>query len=92
MTNDRGHDRYRTRAVERTLDLLDLLKTSPQGLSLMEATQELGLPRATAFRYLHTLEARGYVVRSERTGRYWPGPAFQRGAGVEPPDDSSFEG
>lgn len=55
--------RYSIRAVDRALDILDLLQRAHGGVSLNELSQVVGLPKSSAFRYLTTLEARDYVLR-----------------------------
>lgn len=60
----------RIESVERALDLLEILAQRGSA-KLAELTQALGTSRATTFRVLATLEARGYVehVREEQSYR-----------------------
>ena len=53
------------RAVERTLDLLDLFLQQPEGLGLPDAARMTGLPKSTAYRLLLTLESHRYLERNE---------------------------
>jgi IclR family acetate operon transcriptional repressor len=77
MTRSRGGgDRYAVRAVARVMDILDLLQDSPDGRSLAEVSEEVRLPRSSTYRYLSTLETRGYVQRDGTTGLYRFGLAF----------------
>ena len=71
-----GGDRYAVRAVVRVMDILDLLQDSPEGRSLLEISEVAGLPRSSAYRYLSTLETRGYVQRDGANGHYRFGLAF----------------
>ncbi|MGH2734987.1 MAG: IclR family transcriptional regulator [Actinomycetota bacterium] len=71
-----GGDRYAVRAVVRVMDILDLLQDSPDGRSLQEVSEVAGLPRSSAYRYLSTLETRGYVQRDGANGLYRFGLAF----------------
>jgi IclR family acetate operon transcriptional repressor len=71
-----GGNPYSVRAVERVVDILDLLHDTVGGATLAEVARATGLPKATAFRYLSTLEARGYVEHASRTGAYQLGMAF----------------
>jgi IclR family acetate operon transcriptional repressor len=73
--SDGGSDRYAVRAVVRVMDILDLLQDSPDGRSLMEVSDAVGLPRSSTYRYLSTLETRGYVQR-DGSGLYRFGLAF----------------
>jgi IclR family acetate operon transcriptional repressor len=75
MTRSEG-DRYAVRAVVRVMDILDLLQDSSGGRSLVEVSEAVGLPRSSAYRYLSTLETRGYVQRDGATGLYRFGLAF----------------
>src|SRR5918995_4910222 len=64
---------YGVRSVQRALDVLDALADSPDGRTLAELAGAAGLPKSSVFRYLATLEGRGYVERGEggrfRVGR-----------------------
>lgn len=55
--------RYSIRAVERALDILDVLARSDAGTSLGDIAKAIGLPKSSVFRYLSTLEMRGHVIR-----------------------------
>ncbi len=54
--------RYSIRAVERALDLLDVLARSESGATLSDIASAIGLPKSSVFRYLVTLELRGHVT------------------------------
>jgi len=56
--------RYSIRAVDRVLDILDVLARNDGGISLVEIAKVIGLPKSSVFRYLSTLERRGHVIRS----------------------------
>jgi IclR family transcriptional regulator, acetate operon repressor len=66
---------YSIRAVDRVLDVLDVLRARPRA-SLAQVAKAAGLPRSSAFRYLASLEARGYVERDRGDGVYRLGSAF----------------
>ncbi|MGH8937100.1 MAG: IclR family transcriptional regulator [Acidimicrobiia bacterium] len=67
---------YEVRAVVRALDVLDALQEAPDGATLQELAERAGLPKSSAFRYLSTLEARGYVERDSSNGTYRFGRAL----------------
>ncbi|MFB2596622.1 IclR family transcriptional regulator [Herbiconiux sp. P17] len=56
---------YSIRSVQRVCDILDLVQAHPNGLSLMDFAAATELPKSSVFRYLSTLEGRGYVERNE---------------------------
>jgi IclR family acetate operon transcriptional repressor len=67
---------YAVRAVLRVLDILDVLQNSAHGVALSQLAEAVGLPKSSIFRYLSTMEARGYVARDPATGDYRFGRAF----------------
>lgn len=67
---------YSVRAAERVCDILDLLREHPSGMSLMDITSNIGLPKSSVFRYLWTLETRQYVERVGESAAYVLGSAF----------------
>jgi IclR family transcriptional regulator, acetate operon repressor len=67
---------YAARAVLRVLDIIDLLRERTGGATLAELAIATEMPKSSAFRYLSTLESRGYVERESATGSYRLGAAF----------------
>jgi IclR family acetate operon transcriptional repressor len=67
-------NRYSVGAAVRVLDILDLLQQSADGVTLAEVVAATGMPKSSAFRYLTTMVARGYVQRD--TAGYHLGMAF----------------
>lgn len=57
-------DRYFSRAVSKALEVLEILKRSPQPLALYQLTAKVALTKSSLFRILHTLELAGYVEKS----------------------------
>jgi DNA-binding IclR family transcriptional regulator len=57
-------------AVERALEILELLGKAPAGLTLSELAARLGFPKNAVFRITNTLRARGYLARDARTLRF----------------------
>jgi IclR family acetate operon transcriptional repressor len=74
--SESGGERYAVRAVVRVMDILDFLQDSPEGRSLLEVSEAVAMPRSSTYRYLLTLEKRGYVQRDGATGLYRFGLAF----------------
>jgi IclR family transcriptional regulator, acetate operon repressor len=71
---------YSIRSVERVVDLLELLASADSPVSLSHLAEAAELPRSSAFRYLATLESRGYAVRDPQGSGYLLGPAVPRSA------------
>lgn len=63
-------ERYRVPILDRTLDLLELLSTRPEGLTLAAMTESLEMPKNAVFRIATTLVLRGYAERDEATKIY----------------------
>jgi DNA-binding IclR family transcriptional regulator len=61
-------------AVERALDVLELLASADGRLTLTEITARLGLPKGSAHRLLTTLAARGYVAAGDARAGFALGP------------------
>ena len=71
MTLDR---RYVVTPVHKSMQLLDALVASKAPMTLSDLASCTALPKTTAFRYLYTLRASGFVGYDERTERYVIGP------------------
>lgn len=67
---------YHIRAVERVCALLDLLQSSPGGVSLADAANATGLAKSSTFRYLVTLVDRDYAHHAAESGLYRAGRAL----------------
>ena len=61
-------------AVERALILLRYIVDNPDGLSIREASRNLGYSPATVQKLINALSAQNYVVQNELTERYHLGP------------------
>lgn len=62
-------DRYFSRAVSKALEVLEILKRSPQPQALHQLTSNVSLSKSSLFRILHTLEGTGYIEKTA-DGRY----------------------
>lgn len=67
---------YAVRSVTRVLDIMDFLRSRPEGATPAELAAATDMPRSSMFRYLATLESRGYVERENGSGAFLLGPAF----------------
>lgn len=71
--------RYSIRAVDRVLDILDVLARSESGASLGDIARAIDLPKSSVFRYVSTLERRGHVIRgSDEIFRLGAGRSYMR--------------
>ncbi|CAN5268834.1 IclR family transcriptional regulator [soil metagenome] len=61
---------YSVPALDKALDILELLAARSGGLSQAAIAEAVGRSVSQVFRVLQTLEARGYLVREERSGLY----------------------
>lgn len=72
------------RSVLRVLEMLELVATQSDGLTLTEITTKLELPKTSVFSLLKALEIGGYLT--QRSGRYVIGlRAFNLGAALRQP-------
>lgn len=65
-----GADKYRAPALDKGLDILELLASQPQGLTRAEIVKEMGRGPSEIYRMLERLVARQYVRRSAGGDRY----------------------
>jgi DNA-binding IclR family transcriptional regulator len=66
-------EKNRVPAIDRMMDMLELIERRLEGATIRELSETLGLPRSTVYRILNTLELRGMVRRSV-VGTYMLGP------------------
>jgi DNA-binding IclR family transcriptional regulator len=59
-----------SRTAGRVVDVLDLLLTSRDGLTLTDVSGELSIPKSTVHGILQAMRRRGYVALDERTKMY----------------------
>jgi ribose transport system substrate-binding protein len=78
MADDRNSSRYFVEAAAKTLDVLESFSDSAEQLSITEIARRARLPYTSAFRFLHTLEKRGYVMRAAGKKRFMLAPARKR--------------
>ena len=63
-------DRYRAPALDKGLDILELLATQPEGLTRAEIVKEMARSPSEIYRMLERLVARQYVMRNPSGDRY----------------------
>jgi DNA-binding IclR family transcriptional regulator len=64
-TDETIADRYRAPALDKGLDILELLSKEPSGLTRSEIVRAMGRSQGEIYRMLERLVARGYVTRLE---------------------------
>lgn len=63
-------------SLDRTLDIIELLATSSQGMGVTEIGLKLGLHKSTVHRLVNALAQRGYIEKDQKTGAYKIGMKF----------------
>ena len=64
---------FRVPAVDRAMNLFELLATSSGGLTLSELSRKLNMPKSATHYLIYTLATRGYLQRAS-DGRHTLGP------------------
>ena len=65
-----GADRATVQSVERSLDILEALAASGQGIGIVELSSRVSLHVSTVHRLLATLVSRGYARQHAHSGQY----------------------
>lgn len=78
MAAESDRSRYFVEAAAKTLDILESFADNSEQLSITEVARRAKLPYTSAFRFLHTLERRGYVMRAEGKKRFVLAPSRKR--------------
>ena len=65
-----GANDYAAPALDKALDILELLADEADGLTQTGIAEAVGRNVSQIYRVLATLERRGYVSRDDRSGRY----------------------
>jgi DNA-binding IclR family transcriptional regulator len=66
----------KVQSVDRVFDILEMLSTSPNGMTLTELSNKLSLSSSTVHRLLNVLQQRNYVTRAENSKSYVIGLAI----------------
>lgn len=67
---DAGDSRYRAPALEKGLDIIELLASAPRPMVPKQISERLNRSVSELFRMLQVLETRGYVAIAENQGGY----------------------
>lgn len=78
MSDNQGSDKYQVPALQRGLHLLGQFSRDERELTGAELSRRLGLPRASVFRILQTLEQLGFIERVGDSASYKLGIAVLR--------------
>ena len=70
MTKKETEDRYRAPALDKGLDILELLASQPSGMTRSEIVKAMGRSPSEVYRMVERLVARQYVARSAGGDRY----------------------
>lgn len=70
MTEKDADDKYRAPALDKGLDILELLAAQPKGMTRSEIVKSLGRSSSEIYRMLERLVIRGYVNRSLEGDRF----------------------
>lgn len=66
----------KVQTIDRTLDIIELLATSREGLGVTEIGQKIDLHKSTVYRLLTALLDRGYIEKDPKTSTYKIGLKF----------------
>lgn len=70
LDDDAGDMRYRAPALEKGLDIIELLASAPQPMAPKQISERLNRSVSELFRMVQVLESRGYVVMAENQSGY----------------------
>ncbi|HEV7779010.1 MAG TPA: IclR family transcriptional regulator [Luteibacter sp.] len=83
--------KYRAPALDKGLDIIELLAAAPAPMSIAEISEGVGRSRGEIFRMLQVLEERDYIARGEGDGNYTITPRLFRLSMEQPPVKSVVE-
>jgi len=83
--------KYRAPALDKGLDIIELLARSPRPISISEISEGVGRSRGEIFRMLQVLEERDYITRGETDASYSITPRLFRLGMEQPPLKSTVE-
>lgn len=76
-------DPYIVKPVAKALAVLAFIEDAGREVGLSDVAAALRLPKTSAFRYLYTLTAAGFVAHGDGRDRYRPGPRLRPSAATE---------
>lgn len=83
--------KYRAPALDKGLDILELLAAASAPMSIAEISEGIGRSRGEIFRMLQVLEERDYIARGENDSSYAITPRLFRLGMEQPPVKSAIE-
>jgi IclR family transcriptional regulator, KDG regulon repressor len=63
MKKNKESPRYNIHVLDKCFDMLGIIARHPSGITLVDLSKEIKLPKSSVFRYLYTCEEHGYVER-----------------------------
>jgi DNA-binding IclR family transcriptional regulator len=69
-------EKQSVQSLDRTIDIIELLATSPQGMGVTEIGARLSLHKSTVYRLINALARRGYAEKDSGNGTYKIGYKF----------------
>lgn len=90
-TMPKATPKYRAPALDKGLDIIELLAAASAPISISEISEGVGRSRGEIFRMLQVLEERDYITRGEGDGGYSITPRLFRLGMEQPPVKSAVE-
>ena len=68
--NSAAEFNYAIPMLKKGFDMLEIMTHYPEGITMLEITQAMGLSKTTVYRLLGSLQQMGYVSKNETNARY----------------------
>lgn len=68
--NSAAEFNYAIPMLKKGFDMLEIMTHYPEGITMLEITQSMGLSKTTVYRLLGSLQQMGYVSKNETNARY----------------------
>mgnify|MGYP004642544169 CR=1 FL=1 len=73
---DMGKKKATMQTVDRALEAINMIAASPDGLSVIDLSNALGITRTSAYSIINSLLSENYIEKDEKTNRYCIGYRF----------------